>query len=188
MAGFFAVIVARSLSAEPAVTQKVFFDIDANGTALGRIIFGLYGEIAPKAVENFVHLALCDRGRSRANFSLCYKGVRFHSIISDVMIQAGDFGWGYGGWSESIWGGKFPDENLDLKHNGPGILTMANGGKDSNGSQFIITLKKTEWLDGKHQIFGRVMSGMAVVEKISSYGSRRGRPTKRVIIADCGTI
>jgi cyclophilin family peptidyl-prolyl cis-trans isomerase len=182
-------LFAFAASVEPKVTQRVFFDIEANNVSLGRIVFGLYGEFAPKAVENFYHLSACDLGKGRSDVDRCYKWVRIHHIIQDVQMQAGDYILGTGGVSESIWGGKFEDENLTaLNHTGPGILTMANGGKNANGSQFIITLTKTEWLDGKHQIFGRVMSGMNVLKEINKYGSKKGRPVAKVVIANCGPI
>jgi len=188
MVGLLLALFAFGLSAEPKVTQKVFFDIAMNGTALGRIVLGLYGDLCPKVVENFYHLSICDLGKGKSGLERCYKGIRFHSMIQDVMFQAGDYYRGWGGFSESIWGGKFADDNLELNHTGPGVLSMANGGKDSNGSQFIITLKKTEYLDGKHEVFGRVMSGMSVLAEMNKYATPRGRPTGRVGIADCGAI
>jgi peptidylprolyl isomerase len=182
-------LALSSAAPAPKVTQRVFFDIEANNVSLGRLVLGLYGEFAPKAVENFYHLSVCDRGPGRSGVDRCYKWVRFHHIIQDVQMQAGDYILGTGGVSESIWGDKFADDNLTaLHHTGPGILTMANSGKNSNGSQFIITLKPTEWLDGRHQIFGRVMTGWNVLAAMSARGSQKGRPTERVVIAECGPI
>jgi peptidylprolyl isomerase len=175
-------------ASEPNVTHKIFFDMEINGTAVGRIVFGLYGDLCPKTVENFYHLSICDLGVGKSEVEMCYRGTRIHRIITGVMMQGGDYIIGTGGISESIWGDKFEDENLELKHKGPGILTMANSGKDANGSQFAITLAKLEYLDGKHVIFGRVMSGMKVVNEIAKYGSKRGRPSAKVIIANCGKI
>ncbi|MFK7827709.1 MAG: peptidylprolyl isomerase [Oligoflexales bacterium] len=161
-----------------------FFDIEINDKKEGKIIMELRNDVTPKTAENF--LALCTGEKSTAKKKLHFKGSRFHRIIPKFMIQGGDFTKGNGTGGESIYGTKFKDENFDLKHTEPGILSMANAGPNTNGSQFFITTAKTEWLDGRHVVFGKVIKGMDIIKKIEGYGSGSGKPKAKVVIADSG--
>ncbi|KAG7357112.1 peptidylprolyl isomerase [Nitzschia inconspicua] len=171
-------------------TSRVYFDMSIDGNEAGRIVVGLYGNAVPKTVLNFETLAKGDTSHPRGA-KLAYQGSTFHRIIPDFMIQGGDFTNHNGTGGLSIYGDKFEDEKLGLKlkHTGPGILSMANAGRNTNGSQFFITTKATPWLDGRHVVFGKVEEGMDVVQVIEkTCGSPSGKPLRLVKVERCGVL
>jgi peptidyl-prolyl cis-trans isomerase A (cyclophilin A) len=158
-----------------------FFDVTADGEPLGRIEMTLRADVVPKTAENFRALCTGEKGFG-------YKGCSFHRVITQFMCQGGDFTAGNGTGGKSIYGEKFEDENFTLTHTGPGILSMANAGPNTNGSQFFLCTVETPWLDGKHVVFGSVTKGLDVVQKVESHGSRSGQTSKRIEIADSGQL
>eukprot|EP01098_Paradermamoeba_levis_P005083 TRINITY_DN2162_c0_g1_i1.p1 TRINITY_DN2162_c0_g1~~TRINITY_DN2162_c0_g1_i1.p1 ORF type:complete len:172 (-),score=68.60 TRINITY_DN2162_c0_g1_i1:43-558(-) len=166
----------------------VFFDITADGSPVGRIEMTLRADVVPKTAENFRALCTGEKGVGPSGKPLHFKGSPFHRVIPGFMCQGGDFTKGNGTGGESIYGGKFNDENFELKHTGKGILSMANAGKNTNGSQFFICTAVTSWLDGKHVVFGTVTKGLDVIDKVEAYGSQSGATKKKIVVADCGQL
>lgn len=181
--------VKSSLDVFEQVTAKVFMDIEIEGGESGQIVIGLFGTAAPRTVENFRALCTGEKGVGKEGKPLHYKGSTFHRIIPKFMIQGGDFTHGSGIGGESIFGGKFEDEGFMVKHKRPFLLSMANSGPNTNGSQFFITVARTPWLDGKHVVFGEVLEGQDLVKAMEAQGSSgKGKPKTTVTIVDSGHI
>ena len=177
-----------SSSTLDTVTHKVFFDVEIDDQKVGRIVFGLFGDTVPKTVENFRALCTGEKGVGNSGKPLHYKGSKFHRVIPGFMAQGGDFTLGDGRGGESIYGEKFTDENFKLKHTKGFLLSMANAGPNTNGSQFFITFKETPWLDGRHVVFGEVLEGQDIMDMLEGIGSQNGSTKKKATIADSGEL
>jgi peptidylprolyl isomerase len=167
---------------------KVFFDITMNDKPAGRVVMELYADTVPKTAENFRALCTGEKGMGKSGKPLHFKGSVFHRVIPQFMLQGGDFTHGSGIGGESIYGAKFADENFVHKHTGAGVLSMANAGPNTNGSQFFICTVPCPWLDSKHVVFGKVIEGMNVVKAVEGVGSQSGKTSQKVMIADCGQL
>ncbi|KAH0505139.1 Peptidyl-prolyl cis-trans isomerase D [Microtus ochrogaster] len=168
---------------------RVFFDVDIGGERVGRIVLELFADIVPKTAENFRALCTGEKGTGATTGKpLHFKGCPFHRIIKKFMIQGGDFSNQNGTGGESIYGEKFEDENFHYKHDRDGLLSMANAGPNTNGSQFFITTVPTPHLDGKHVVFGQVIKGLGVARMLENVEVNGEKPAKLCIIAECGEL
>ncbi|MEV5971368.1 peptidylprolyl isomerase [Streptomyces sp. NPDC051921] len=163
------------------MSNNVYFDITINDEPAGRIVFKLFDDVVPKTARNFRELATGEHGFG-------YAGSPFHRVIPKFMLQGGDFTNENGTGGKSIYGEKFADENFQLKHDRPYLLSMANAGRNTNGSQFFITTIVTDWLDGKHVVFGEVVEGQDVVDKIETLGTPSGATRAKVRVAKSGVV
>lgn len=167
---------------------KCFFDISINNKPAGRLVFELFAKDLPRTSLNFYHLCVGDKIDKETNKKLHYKNTKFHRIIQAFMCQGGDVLNGNGTGSCSIFGKTFGDEKFVFSHDQSGLLSMANRGPNTNGSQFFITTNDCAWLDGKHVVFGKVLEGKEVLNAIEAQGTDAGKPKADVVISECGAL
>ncbi|PFH53655.1 hypothetical protein AMATHDRAFT_186965 [Amanita thiersii Skay4041] len=180
--------IHSALAVEAKVTHQVYLEITTNNTIIGRIEIGLFGEVVPGTVANFRALVI-RKGPNGNELDFGYKGSKFHRVIKNFMIQGGDLTRFFFQRQKSLYGGIFADENFELNHDQPGLLSMANSGKDTNGSQFFVTTAPASWLNRKHVVFGKVLNGMSVVHAIEGIPTgMMNKPLFDVIISDCGDL
>ncbi len=182
------ILLAATVTPALAANPRVAIDVTIGGKPAGTITAELFADVVPKTADNFRALCTGEKGQGQSGKALNYAGSPFHRIIPEFMIQGGDITRGNGSGGESIYGGKFPDENFTLKHTDAGTLSMANAGPNTNGSQFFITVAPTPWLDGKHVVFGKVIDGMDVVKAMEAQGTDSGRPQTDVTLTACRQI
>ncbi|KAH3858146.1 hypothetical protein DPMN_100766 [Dreissena polymorpha] len=180
--------VQEAMATEEIINPRVFFDIEIAGDKVGRIVFELFKDVVPKTVENFRALCTGEKGIGQSGKPLHYKGSIFHRIIKDFMIQGGDFTNSDGTGGESIYGEKFEDEAFTYKHDQPGLLSMANAGVNTNGSQFFITTVDTPHLDNKHVVFGKVLKGMPIVRMLEDVEKEKEKPVKASVYGGCAAL
>ncbi len=173
--------IFKRMTYSDKTNPKVFFSINIDGKSVGQIHFELFKNLNPKTAANFLSLCKGDK-------NLTYKKNRFHRVIDGFMAQGGDITNGNGTGGMSIYGRNFPDENMSVKHLRRGMLSMANAGPNTNGSQFFITFIKCEWLDGKHTVFGEMIKGEDVLKQIEKCGSQNGSTKSTITIEDCGEL
>ncbi len=168
-------------AAKRRANPRVFFNIRIGSENIGKMVMELFSDVVPKTAENFRCLCTGEKGFG-------YKGSPFHRVIPQFMCQGGDFTRQNGTGGKSVYGSRFEDENFKLKHTSPGVLSMANSGPNTNGSQFFICTAKTEWLDNKHVVFGHVIEGLDVMRKMEKVGTQSGKTSRPVVITDCGEL
>lgn len=179
-------LLLKRLFSAAAPNPQVFFRVSINDKDVGKLVFELRKDIVPQTAENFRQLCVGSAAKASTGHPLAFKGSKFHRIIPGFMVQGGDFTRGNGTGGESIYGEKFKDENFKLRHTERGLLSMANAGPNTNGSQFFLTSVACPWLDGKHVVFGRLVSGEDTLKAIEAQGTANGSPRAKVTIADCG--